>query len=328
MGVTQLPERAVRWFDDRQQDAWPLAFPVGVIRKYADDRGSALAGVVSFHVFVGMLPVLVVFLTVLGIVLEGSADLREAAVESVLSELPVVGSRLREDVGALTASGWVLAVAVVGLLWSATGIYTSLQFALNQVWQVEGVHRQGFVSRQVRALLLFALVLIAAVGTAFLRMLPVLQPSARFLSDLLSMAAAVAIATVVLLAVHRLVVSPAVPLRRLLPAAFLAALLWELLQLLGTWIVLRRLGEADDLYGALGFVVVMLGWINLLARSIIFANAWATVSWRHLWPRRIAQPPLTEADERVLEGLAGNERRRPEQRTTVEFEEPDGSDRS
>jgi YihY family inner membrane protein len=321
MGVAQVPERVVRWFDDRQQELWPLAFAIGVVRKYADDRGSALAGVVTFHVFLGMLPVLVVFLTLLGLVLEGSADLREAALDSVLSELPVLGDRIAEDVSALTASGWVLVIAVVGLLWSATGIYTSLQYALNQVWQVEGVHRQGFVSRQVRALLLFALVILAAVGTAFLRMLPVLRPSTRFLADLLSMTAAVAIATVVLLGVHRLVVAPVVPLRRLLPAALVSALLWELLQLIGTWLVVRRLGEADDLYGALGFVVVMLGWINLLARSIIFANAWATVSWRHLWPRRIAQPPLTEADQRALEGLVGNERRRPEERTTVEFEE-------
>jgi uncharacterized BrkB/YihY/UPF0761 family membrane protein len=101
----------------------------------------------------------------------------------------------------------------------------------------------------------------------------------------------------------------------------LAGLFWEVLQRIGSWIVMDRLAEAEDLYGGIGFVVVVLFWINLLARSAVFANEWAVVSWRRLWPRRIAQPPLTEADRRVLEGLLRNERRRPEEHVDVRFDE-------
>ena len=68
-------------------------------------------------------------------------------------------------------------------------------------------------------------------------------------------------------------------------------------------------------------MVVTLFWINLLTRAVIIANEAAVVGGRRLWPRRIAQPPLTEADRRVLEGLVHNERRRPEQHVRVTFDE-------
>jgi hypothetical protein len=95
------------------------------------------------------------------------------------------------------------------------------------------------------------------------------------------------------------------------------------LQRLGTWIISDRLVNAQDLYGAIGLVVIALFWINLLARSLVLANEFAVVSQRRLYPRRIAQPPLSDADKEVLVALAHNERRRPEQTITVTFTDPD-----
>jgi hypothetical protein len=44
------------------------------------------------------------------------------------------------------------------------------------------------------------------------------------------------------------------------------------------------------------------------------------VRTRHLWPRGLAQPPLTRADEDYLRASAQAEARRPEQRVQVEFD--------
>jgi YihY family inner membrane protein len=325
MSLTDVPERAVRWFDDRQQERWWLAHPIGTVRKYADDRGSAFAGLVTFQVFLGMLPLLVVVLTVLGRVLGGSEELREAALESALGQFPVLGERIEDDLSALSADGWWVAVSIVGLLWTSSGIYHGLQLAMNQVWNVEGIHRQGFVSRHVRAVVLFVLVVGAGIGSAFLDVTRLLGGVPPVLLSMVGALTSAAFAAVLLLGVFRIVTAPVVPTVRLVPAAVLAGLIWDLLQKIGSWIVLDRLSQAGDLYGSIGFVVVVLFWINLLARSAIFANEWAVVSWRELWPRRIAQPPLTEADRIVLVGLARNERRRPEEHVEVRFDE--GTDR-
>ncbi|MBW3669566.1 MAG: YihY/virulence factor BrkB family protein [Actinobacteria bacterium] len=319
--VAEAAERAVRWFDDKQQDRPWLAYPTGVVRKYADDRGSALAALVTYQVFLGMLPLLVVVLTVLSQVLEGSADLRQAALESTLAQFPVVGDRIRNDVSALAASDAVLAIAVPALLWTAWGIYHGMQLALNQVWNVEGVDRQGFLSRHVRGLVLFTLVIGAALGTAPVRGWEIASWVPDAVAFALSTVLSAVVAAVVLLGVLRIVVSPAVPWRDLVPAAMAAAVLWEALQQLGPRLVVDRLARADDLYGALGVVVVALFWINLLARAIILANEGAVVAQRRLWPRRVAQPPLTDADRRVLEALMRNERRRPEMRAHIDFDD-------
>jgi YihY family inner membrane protein len=320
MALTDLPERAVRRFDDLQQTRWWLAHPVGTVRKYADDRGSALAGLVTFQMFLGMLPLLVVVLSVLGWLMEGSEGLRDAVLESTLAQFPVVGGRLEADVNTLSATGPWVAISVAGLLWTSTGIYHSMQLALNQVWNVEGVHRQGFISRHVRALVLFVLVVGAGIGTAFLPGEEIIG-GPRIVGEILSAFGSALLAGALLLGVFRIVLAPVVPFVQLVPAAVLAGLFWEVLQRIGSWIVLDRLAEAEDLYGGIGFVVVVLFWINLLARSAIFANEWAVVSWRGLWPRRIAQPPLTEADKQVLEGLLRNERRRPEEHVEVRFDQ-------
>jgi membrane protein len=324
MGLTDMPERGVRRFDDFQMERRWLAQPIGTVRKYADDRGSALAGLVTFQVFLGMLPLLVVALTIFGGVLEGSERLREAVLESTIGQFPVVGSRIEQDVSALSASGSWIVVSIAGLLWTSAGIYHSLQLALNQVWNVGGVYRQGFVSRHLRAAMLFVLVFTAAVGTSFLRGIGVV-PGPPVVRLVVSLVGGWLIASVLLLAVFRLVIAPVIRTSLLVPAALLAGVFWEGLQRLGAWIVMDRLSEARELYGAIGFVVVTLFWINLLARSAVLANEFAVVGERRLWPRRIAQPPLTEADRRVLEGLVNNERRRPEETVEVRFD-GDGAD--
>jgi YihY family inner membrane protein len=320
MGVSDVPERTVRWFDEAQQTRAWLAHPVGVIRKYADDRGSALAGLVTFQIFMGMLPLLVVVLTVLGWAIDGSERLQRAVLDSTMSQFPVIGRRLQDDVTGLAPSGPWVALAVVGLLWTAAGIYHSVQLALNKVWNVEGVGRQGFVSRHLRALILFSLVVAAALGTAFVPTEAVVGWVPDSLVAPLAAVARSVVAGVLLLGVFRIATAPTVRTVQLLPAALLAGLLWHLLQRVGAWFVTDRLARAQDLYGAIGLVVVTLFWINLLARSAVFANEWAVVSWRSLWPRRIAQPPLTDADREVLTALVRNERRRPEQHVHVEYD--------
>jgi YihY family inner membrane protein len=318
--IGSVPERFVRWFDDVQQTRWWLALPIGTIRKYADDRATAFANLVTFQIFLGMLPLLVVVLTVFHEIVERREEYADAVLDSTLAQFPVIGSQLEEDISTLAVSGPWVAIAVLGLLWTAAGIYHGMQLAMNQVWNVEGVGRQGFVSRHVRALALFVLVIGAAIGTSFFDTVALLwwlpMPVAGVVAALIQ----TLISATLLLGVLRLTVAPEVPWTRLVPAALMAGLLWQLLQRVGEWIVTDQLIEARDLYGSIGFVVVTLMWINLLARSVVFANEWAVVSWHQLWPRRIAQPPLTEADREVLERLVRNERRRPEEHVAVWFD--------
>ena len=116
-----------------------------------------------------------------------------------------------------------------------------------------------------------------------------------------------------------------VPLRSLLPGAVLAALAWALLQWLGGWYVGRQLTRATNTYGTFALVIGLLSWLYLAATVTLYAAELNAVRARGLWPRSLAPPPLGPADEQVLEDLAKQEERRPEQRVEVSFgagEEP------
>jgi hypothetical protein len=65
----------------------------------------------------------------------------------------------------------------------------------------------------------------------------------------------------------------------------------------------------------------LLMWLWLVFRVILFSAEAAVVIDRGLWPRNLAQPPLNDADKRVLAALARNERRRPEQHIEVWFDD-------
>jgi uncharacterized BrkB/YihY/UPF0761 family membrane protein len=70
---------------------------------------------------------------------------------------------------------------------------------------------------------------------------------------------------------------------------------------------------------------VLLGWLYLSARLLLYAAELNVVLARRLWPRSLLQPPLTEQDKQVLIALAETQERRPEQNVEVTFSSEAGT---
>lgn len=115
------------------------------------------------------------------------------------------------------------------------------------------------------------------------------------------------------------------PWRRLVPGTVVAAVGWVVLQSVGGYYVTRQLADASQVYGTFGLVIGLLSWLYLTAQLVLYAAELNVVLARRLWPRSLLQPPLTEADRRVLADLAMVEERRPEQSIAVTFE-PEAAD--
>jgi uncharacterized BrkB/YihY/UPF0761 family membrane protein len=112
----------------------------------------------------------------------------------------------------------------------------------------------------------------------------------------------------------------------LVPGAVLAGVLFAVLQLIGSWYVARTLANSSNTYGFFGVVFALLAYLALAAQVLLFGAQLNVVVHRRLWPRSLVQPPLTDADKRVLEGSAITEERRPEEEVSVRFE-PDANRR-
>src|ERR1019366_7826322 len=109
--------------------------------------------------------------------------------------------------------------------------------------------------------------------------------------------------------------------RDVLVGAILATVFWQTLQLIGTWYVTRGLHRASPTYGFFAVVITLLSWLYLGSQLTLWAAEINVVLRHRLWPRSVAQPPLTPADRKMFRRLAQMEVRRPEVKVATSFTE-------
>ncbi|MFH9347502.1 YihY/virulence factor BrkB family protein [Kitasatospora sp. NPDC017646] len=318
-------ERALRVLDRAQQHHRVPGMAVGVIKKYGDDRCGLLAALITYYGFVALIPLLLLLSTVLGFVLHGHPQAQQAVVNSALSDFPIIGDQLRQNVHSVQGSGLALVVAVLGLLYGTLGIAQVLQHAMAEIWNVPGVVRPGYWPRLARSLLLFTVLavgLLFATAAATLVAVALTGPVARIGGLVLSALVNIALC----LACFRVLTPKTVPTRALLPGCLFAGPLFTVLQAFGALLVAHQLRHATAVYGFFATVIGLLSWMYLNAQITVYAAEANVVLHRRLWPRSILQPPLTGPDQEVLSSIARQEERRPEQRVRVEFEEEGDGD--
>ena len=85
--------------------------------------------------------------------------------------------------------------------------------------------------------------------------------------------------------------------RDLRTGAVIAAVCWQVLQLVGGYVVSHQLHRASELYGTFGIVLGLLAWLYLEAEVTLYAAEVDVVLARRLWPRSImpAEPAAPAA---------------------------------
>lgn len=308
--------------DRRQRRHAAAAFLVAVVRKFLDDRASRLAALIAYYAFFSLFPLLLVFVSVLGFVLEGNPDLREDVLDSALARIPVIGAQLADDVDPLTGSSAALAIGLAGALWAGLGVTVALGNAFEEIWDVPRLERRGAVRARVRGLVVLVALgtaLIAATAIAALSIGGGIGPAAERVGALaVSLAANAAIyaAGFWLLTPHGRRVA------ELLPGVAVAAVGSLLLQSAGGWYVDQTVNRASDTYGTFAVVIGLMSWFFVLAHLILFAAEINVVRARRLWPRSLTGP-LVPADRVALQRSAEAARRDERQEILVRFSDGD-----
>jgi membrane protein len=316
-------------------DAWQrkhrwLGFPLAVIYKFADDQGTYLTALITYYGFLSLFPLLLLLVTILGFVLQHDAGLQARVVDSTLAQLPIIGSQLGHNVHALKGSGFGLAAGIVGTLYGCLGAAGALQNAFAKVWAVPRNERPDPIALRLRGLLLL---LVLGAGVLVTTALSALTTSAGALGATVGTALAITAVPLGTLAnfalfmlAFRVLTVNDVDTRQLRIGAGVAAVGWQLLQLLGTYLVTRLLTGAPAAYGTFGLVLGLIGWIYLLSLVIVLAAEVNVVAHRHLWPRALLTPftdrvQLTTADERAYTAYAESERHKGFEVIDVDFEQ-------
>jgi uncharacterized BrkB/YihY/UPF0761 family membrane protein len=311
-------ERVIRRADTEQQRHRVSAFAFGVIKKYGDDNGGVLASNLAHSAFVTVFPLLMILVTVLVAVAGSVPSVKHAVLNAVATQFPFVGKTL---VGQVTAMHRSSAVSVIaGLLlatWGATGLAQAGLFTMEQVWNLPGPARPGYVPRLGRAVLFLGTLGLGVVGGTFLTGL-VTYGHNLVIAVVLAQVLAAVFNVGLYFASFRILTPTGIASAHLVPGALAGGLAWTGLQAAAALVVHHYLHTAS-VYGIFAIVLVLYAWIYLGVQITVYAAEVNVVRTRRLWPRTIVQPPLAEADRASLALQALQNQRREEQTVEVSF---------
>jgi YihY family inner membrane protein len=311
-------ERGIRRVDAAQQRHKASAFAFGVVKKYGDDNGGTLASSLAYSAFVSVFPLLLIFVTILGLVASSDPSLHQKLLNAAAKQVPLIGNQLTGNVGALRRSSLLgLIVGLLGLIWGTTGLAQSGLFTMEQVWNLPGPARPGFLPRLGRSLLFLGVLGSGVIVTTLLTGLDAYGKQAIAI-DVLAGVLAVLANVGLYFASFRVLTPKGVPSRALLPGAVTGGVAWTLLQVLGTYLIHRYI-RSDSVYGVFATVLGLVAWLYLGVQVTVYAAEVNVVLTRRLWPRSIIQPPLTEADRAAMALQALQNQRRAEEHVRVSF---------
>jgi YihY family inner membrane protein len=318
-------EAVIRRADQAQQRHGAAGFVFGVIKKFGDDNGGVLVSNLAYCGFVSLFPLLLILVTILGLIASVDPGLRQDALNAVHTQVPLIGQQLTGNVHELRQSSIIsLVVGLAVLIWGASRLAQAGIFTMEQVWNLPGPERPGYVPRLGRAATFLGVLGLGVVATTALAALDAFgQHSVWFI--LVSEALAMMVNAGMYLIGFRVLTPAGISWRQLVPGAVAGGVAWTVLQVAGTYLVQHSLQTAA-VYGVFATVLGLLAWVYLAVEVTVYAAEINVVLDRHLWPRSVVQPPLTEADRVSMALQALQNQRRAEQIVKVTFNDrPPGS---
>jgi YihY family inner membrane protein len=227
-----------------------------------------------------------------------------------------------------------LVVGVLGSLYGGLGVAQAGQNAMNQIWAVPRNERPNPLRSRLRGL---RLLLVLGTGVLVTTGLSALTTDARGLAHglagvdvwlrLASLVASVLVNLVLFIVAFRVLTVEPLSAKDVAIGAVLAAVLWQLLQGVGTYFLLHKIKGATEVYGTFGLVLGTIFWIYIEALIVMFCAELNVVYRRRLWPRALLTPftddvVLTDADEAVYDGLATAQAQKSFEQVEVSFGSP------
>jgi YihY family inner membrane protein len=302
--------------DAFQQRHRVTAFLFAVQKKYSDDSGGQLAGLVTYYGFLSLFPLLLASFTIAAYLLAGDPHAIHT-VETHLGHEPILGQAAQDLEGKqLHGSPLALIAGVAGLVWGAMGLAQVAQQTMYEAWNVPRRDRRGFAPRLLRGLAWYSLFGFGVVASTFVTSLGSLLHWAG--GPWLSALAALLLNVVIFVASFRILSPKGVTRRELLPGAVFAAVVWTALTGLGAGLT-QKLAHSNALYGSFGSVLGFLALLYLAARLTIYAIEANVVLAKRLWPRSLTNKDLSAADKEQLISLARRQERVQNQLVQVDF---------
>ncbi len=270
--------------------AWhetPRAFRAPVVtvwraaRWYSQDQASIYAAAIAYYALFSLVPLAVLTLSILGLVLPP-----QRVVDFVLTQLPLEQTsdveenvrRIVRQARDLSPAG--LGIGVIGLLWSASGVFSAVRRGLNATshrtksrpyWHEKLV---DFALVPALAILIALSIALTALAQVIVAQVEELGPIPVPTSDLArwaSILAAAAVSFAMFTLLYRFVPSSRPEWKEALAGAACATVLFEATKNAAAYVLsFAAVGENASLYAGFGTAMVFLFWVMLNASIMLF----------------------------------------------------------
>jgi YihY family inner membrane protein len=229
-----------------------------------------MAAAIAYYAFFSFFPVVLLMTTVSSFFFSSATTQKEVIAWSE-RYIPASGELVRANIGQiLRVRGTVSIVALLGLLWSASGVFTALDRVINRAWDVSEL--RPFWQQKLLAFSMIAgaggLLLVSIVSTTFFNVIRRLrlpltdwQLFGKWLifPKLLSTLLPVVLTILIFLLLYKILPSTTVRWSDVWLGALLTGLGWELAKYLFTW-YLANFASYNLVYGSVALLIAFLAW--------------------------------------------------------------------
>ncbi len=298
-------KRRLRDFDQYQRQRPWAGFPLGVVKKFVEDRAGYLASLVAYFGFFSLFPLMLAFTSILGFVITDPDKQREFA-DAAADQIPVVGDTIRNTAGRLEGSVIAIVIGLGVALWSGLRIVDAMQNALNDVWDLPRIARPKLLKRRVKGVLMLGLIgggLMGSIAASNVASLVDVIPGA---GKLAIWAGSALVSILLYLFAFQLLTDVKLPWRDLWPGAIFGGVSWWALQTFGSVYIISQQQSAGETYGQFAAIIALLAFLFLAAQLSILGAEISVVKARRLWPRSFTKGDFTAADLAAFEYLAAS----------------------
>jgi membrane protein len=276
----------LEWLDrlyssvDRRLGGWPTLL-FRTVLSFDQDDGALMSRSIAYYALFSIFPLLLVLVSFSSFSLD-SAEVQQLVQDFVESNLPVVADLVQGNIEQiLAASGTVGIIALVGLLWSASGVFSAIYRAVNRAWG--NPKSQLFWAEKLFGLAVVLVVGLLLVATTFYStIVSVLQSwkpsffdwqpfieistasSWRWTSTLLPPL----VSAVTFIILYRIIPKNGVTWRDVWLGGLVAGLVWEAARRLYAW-YLASVASYNLIYGSVGAIIGFLLWAYLSAMILL-----------------------------------------------------------
>ncbi len=274
----------------------PVLGLMDVMRAYDRGGGGMLAGALAYFGFFTLVPALLLFVGLLGVLVE-DPHLRQQLIQGLVDQLDPIRGVAEQVINGLADSGRTgTVIGVLGLLWGASGFYGALQGAMQRMFPGPGA--RDFLQTRLRGvvavvvilgvlllavLVIFGLPLLnewfqARCAAASKMQLPIAESVCGIdigqVTSAIGIVGAMGVAFLAVLMVYVVVPPDAPSLRQAFWPAVIVGIIIGLFTSLFGWVAPFIVRQWLTL-GIVGSVFISLVWFNLVFQALIYGAAFA-----------------------------------------------------